>query len=546
MSPEHLLAKLSVEIVVILAVARLDGAGLRAIRQPQVMGEVVGGIVLGPSLLGWIAPGTAAALFPPATIPYLGMLSQFGIVFFMFLVGLELDPALIRGHGRVAIVCSHASIITPFVLGVGLASWLYARHAPPGVPFLSFSLFMGAAMSITAFPVLARILIERDLLRTPVGALAITCAAVDDVTAWCLLAVVVALVSASSAREALGTLAGTVGYVAVMLLVARPLVGRLSAMVERAARLSQNLVAVVLVLVLASSTATTMIGIHAIFGAFMLGAILPKDALFTRELVEKVEDFVVVLLLPIYFAVTGLKTRIGLVDTPTLWLECGLVIATASLGKLGGAAGAARLTGLPWREGGALGVLMNTRGLMELIILNIGLDLGVLSPALFAMMVLMAVVTTLATTPALAAIYPPERFREALATVPAAPAAALVAVALPRSGPLLVDLAAALTEHAESPLYALHLVRPPGRGTLGVGIAVARDGGGLVPTLEHARACGLAVRPLEYLSRSIADDIRDVARAKGARLIVMGWHKPVWSRTVLGGTVHAVMRETPA
>src|SRR5262245_46643069 len=232
MSPEHLLAQLSVEIVVILAVARLVGAGLRAIGQPQVMGEVVGGIVLGPSMLGWIAPGTAAALFPPATIPYLGMLSQFGIVFFMFLVGLELDPALIRGRGRAAIVCSHASIITPFILGVGLAVSLYERHAPAGVPFLSFALFMGAAMSITAFPVLARILIERDLLRTPVGALAITCAAVDDVTAWCLLAVVVALVSASSPHEAVGTFAGTAAYVVAMILLVRPFLGSLYDMVE--------------------------------------------------------------------------------------------------------------------------------------------------------------------------------------------------------------------------------------------------------------------------------------------------------------------------
>ena len=252
-------------------------------------------------------------------------------------------------------------------------------------------------------------------------------------------------------------------------------------------------------------------------------------------------------LLPIYFAYTGLRTQIGLLDEPRLWLECGLVIGVATLGKFGGSALAARVTGLGWREACALGVLMNTRGLMELIILNIGYDLGVLSPALFAMMVLMAVATTLATTPVLAAIYPPALFRAELAAAPTTARGVLAAVALPSSGPLLVDVAAALAENAESPLYVIHLERPPERGMLGVGVAAAASNStALAPTLAHAQARGLNVRPLQFLSRSPADDIRDVARAKGAGLVVMGWHKPVWSRTVLGGTVQAVMREADA
>jgi Kef-type K+ transport system membrane component KefB/nucleotide-binding universal stress UspA family protein len=547
MPAERLLTVVSVEIFVILAAARLVGVALRAVGQPQVVGEVVGGILLGPSLLGWLAPGLSAAVFPHEALPYLKVLSEYGIVFFMFLVGLELDPMLIRGRGRAAVVTSHTSILVPFTLGLLLATRLFELHAPPGVRFTSFALFMGAAMSVTAFPVLARILIERDLLKTRVGAVTIVCAAVDDVTAWCLLAVVVAVVSTKSAGAAASTLLGAATYLAAMLLVVRPLLRRLSAMVDRTGRLSQNLVAAVFLLVLASAIATDAIGIHAVFGAFLMGAILPKDALFSRELVEKVEDFAVVFLLPVYFAYTGLRTQIGLLDTPGLWLQCALVIGVATLGKFGGSAVAAWATGLGWREACALGVLMNTRGLMELVILNIGFDLGVISPALFAMMVLMAIVTTLATTPVLAALYPPERFRAELVTAPAAARGVLAAVALPSSGPLLVDVAAALADDTESPLYVLHLARPPERGTLGVGLAGgASDGAALAPSLAHAHARGLAARPLHFLSRSPADDIRDVARAKGAGLIVMGWHKPVWSRTVLGGTVHAVMREAEA
>ena len=546
MSPERLLQTITVEILVVIATARLLGVALRAVGQPQVMGEVLGGIILGPSFLGWVAPGLSAALFPPASLPYLKVLSEYGIVLFMFLIGLELDPKLLRGRGHTAIFISHASIILPFALGVLLASRLYAQHAPAGVEFLSFALFMGASMSITAFPVLARILVERDLQKTRVGAVTIVCAAVDDVTAWCLLAFVVALVGTQNLAEAGRTLGLAAVYLAVMLLGVRRLLGRLSATVERAGRLSQNNVAIVLALVLASSLATDLIGIHAIFGGFMMGAVMPKEKLFTRELVEKLEDFAVVFLLPIYFAFTGLRTRIGLVDTPALWVECGLVIAVATLGKFGGSSVVARLTGLGWREACALGVLMNTRGLMELIILNIGYDLGVISPALFAMMVLMAVVTTLATTPVLSWVYPPERFRGELEAAPSAARGVLTAVALPSSGPLLVDVSAALAETAESPLYVLHLERPPERGTLGVGAASTENDGALGPTLAHARARGLRVRPLQFVSRSVADDISDVARAKGAGLIVMGWHKPVWTRTVLGGTVKMVLRDAAA
>jgi Kef-type K+ transport system membrane component KefB/nucleotide-binding universal stress UspA family protein len=547
---EKILLLLTVEIAVIIAASRLLGLVFRRLHQPQVIGEIVAGILLGPSLLGWIAPELAATLFPPAALPYLKVLSEYGVLLFMFLVGLELDPALLRGRGRAAVVISHVSIVAPFFLGMLLALFLYTRLSSDAVPFTSFALFLGAAMSITAFPVLARILIERDLLKTKVGAVTLTCAAVDDVTAWCLLAFVVAMVRAAGLHQALVTVGLALLYIGVMFFLVRPILARFSSLYEHSGRLSQNLVAVVFVLVLSSAALTDLIGIHSIFGAFMLGAMMPKEGGFVRELTDKVEDFAVVFLLPVYFAYTGLRTQVGLLDSSDLWLFCLLIISVATLGKFGGSAVAARTAELSWREASALGILMNTRGLMELIILNIGLDLGVISPALFAMMVLMAIVTTVMTTPALAVIYPLERLRAELLE-PAAGAAAtpvLVPVALANSGPALLDMAAALAEGDIPRIYALHLVRPLERGALGARVPSppSAEHEALGPLLAYAQAHGLEVHPITLVSRTPGTDICDVARAKGVALVVMGWHKPVFSQAVLGGTVQQVMNASAA
>ncbi len=401
---------LLLQIVAILVMVRVTGWVLRLVGQPQVIGEMVAGILLGPSLLGWLAPGVSAALFPPASLGFLNALSQVGILIFMFLVGLELDTTSLRERGETAIVTSHASIIAPFFLGALLALPLYPRLAPAGVEFSGFALFLGAAMSVTAFPVLARILTDRNLHRTSLGTLAIACAAVDDVTAWCILAVVVVIVRAGHSATPLWlTLGGSAAYVVLMLTVGRWLLAGLGRAFARHRKLTQDLVAIILLATMASAWITERLGIHAVFGAFLVGAAMPRSPGLAFAVLGRFLDLMVVLLVPLFFAFTGLRTSIGLIGGGGLWFWCAAIIAVAIAGKLGGSAIAARASGLPWRDAVALGMLMNTRGLMELVILNVGLDIGVISPTLFAMMVLMALVTTFMTTPLLAWIHPAAR-----------------------------------------------------------------------------------------------------------------------------------------
>jgi Kef-type K+ transport system membrane component KefB len=386
-------------LAAVLITGRLLGALFRLLGQPPVIGEVLGGIALGPSLLGRVAPDASAFLLPASVAPYLGVLAQLGVILYMFVVGLELNSGALRGRAQMTITISHASIVTPFVLGSALALLLYPRLSSADVPFTSFTLFLGVAMSITAFPVLARILTDRRMQRTPLGVTALACAAADDATAWCLLAFVVGVAQAK-VEGALLVSGLTVAYIAFMLVVVRPLANRLLGRL-REDQITPGVQAAVFAALLLSALATEGIGVHAIFGAFLLGAVIPHDCPAARALIRKLEDPVSILLLPAFFAYTGMRTQIGLVSGLTEWLLCGLIILVATAGKFGGTLAAARLTGLGWRESAALGTLMNTRGLMELVALNIGLDLRVISPTLFAMMVLMALVTTLATTPVL-------------------------------------------------------------------------------------------------------------------------------------------------
>ena len=387
-------------LVVVIATARAMGWVFRSANQPPVVGEILAGIVLGPSLLGRCVPSAEAYLFPAMVGPYLNIIAQVGVILYMFLVGLELDPALLRKRGHSTVAISHASIVLPFILGATIALYLYPKLSTIDVPFTCFSLFLGVSMSVTAFPVLARILTDRGIHKTHMGAIALTCAAVDDVTAWCMLAFVVSVARAEAAG-AVATIAMALGFIVLMILVVRPAMVRLSLLYGNRGRLTQGVMAAIFIALLISASATELIGIHAVFGAFALGAVIPHDSGMARELTDRLEDIVIVLLLPAFFAYTGLRTQIGLVNGYEQWMMCALIIAVASAGKFGGSAIAARLTGLNWRDSSALGVLMNTRGLMELIVLNIGLEMNVISPTLFAMLVIMALVTTFATTPIL-------------------------------------------------------------------------------------------------------------------------------------------------
>lgn len=401
--PGETLLHLLLQIALIIGAARLMGSLFRRLGQPPVMGEIVAGILLGPSLFGWLSPAGFAAMFPRTTQPYLVLLAELGLIFYMFLVGLEFDATHLRQRLRVAVLVSNAGIVLPFALGVVLAVTVLhpLNQADTGVDVVSFALFTGVAMAITAFPVLARILSDRGWVATPLGTLALTCASVDDVSAWCLLAVTIAVTRTGTFLGALPTIAGIAAFAVAMLLVAPRLFRPLLRRFERRGTLDPTLLTCVYILVLLTATATAAIGIDVIFGGFLLGVVLPRNPAFREALRIRTDDFVSLVLLPIFFATSGLQTRIGLVDQPELWAAGALIILVAVAGKFLGAWGTARLMGIAPLEAWNLGWLMNTRGLTELVILNIALRLGVISPLIFTLFVLMALVTTLMAAPLL-------------------------------------------------------------------------------------------------------------------------------------------------
>lgn len=398
--PAGILTHVLLALLVICLAAQSLGMLFRRFNQPQVIGEMIAGILLGPSLLGRVLPGVSSFLLPNQVAPYLSVIANMGVILYMFLVGVELNTDLLRARTHASIATSHASIIAPFLLGSGLALWLYPLFSSADIPFVVFALFMGVSMSVTAFPVLARIVTDRQMQDTRLGAISLACAAVDDVSAWCLFALVVSVAKAHAGRVFI-TLAFTVAFILAVVMMVRPVALRFTREHALRKRSSQGAIVVACAALLLASLTTERIGIHALFGAFLMGSVIPHDSPLARDIKQKFEDLVLVLFLPTFFAFTGLRTQIGLLHGLRDWLICVLIIAVASLGKFGGGTIAARLTGLDWREAASLGILMNTRGLMELIVLNVGMDLGVLSPRLFAMLVIMAIVTTMGTTPVL-------------------------------------------------------------------------------------------------------------------------------------------------
>jgi len=399
-SVEHPAGLLLLQVITIIAAARLLGWVFKKMGQPMVIGEILAGIVLGPSLLGAYLPEVSAFLFPEKSLVNLQVLSQIGLVLFMFVIGMELNLNVLKNKAHEAIVISHASIILPFAAGVALALFIYSSFAPEGVAFASFALFLGISMSITAFPVLARIIQERKMHKTRIGAIAITCAAADDITAWCLLAVVIAIVKAGSFVSSVFTIGLAVLYVVFMIKLVRPFLTKVTKRYGEET-MTASMLALFFLVLLVSAFVTEVIGIHALFGAFMAGTIMPEKEKFRKMFIEKIEDVALVLLLPLFFVITGLRTEIGLFNSSYLWGITGLIILVAVFGKFVGSTSAARFVGQSWRDSLTIGALMNTRGLMELIVLNIGYDLGVLNAEIFAMMIIMALVTTFMTGPLL-------------------------------------------------------------------------------------------------------------------------------------------------
>lgn len=530
------LAILLLQIISIILVARFFGWMFRKIGQPSVIGEMVAGIVIGPSLMGLYFPEFFDTLFPVASLGNLKFLSQIGLIFFMFVIGMELDLKALKNKANDAVVISHASIIFPFTLGTALAYFIYNQFAPDGVEFMSFALFLGIAMSITAFPVLARIVQERGIHKTKLGTIVITCAAADDITAWCILATVIAIVKAGSFVSSLYVIALAIAYVFLMLKVVRPFLERVGQLKNSRQSLSKPVVAIFLLTLIISAYTTEIIGIHALFGAFLAGAIMPDNAKFRAIFIEKVEDVSVIILLPLFFVFTGLRTQIGLINDPYLWKITGLIIIVAVIGKFLGSAIAAKFVGQNWRDSFTIGALMNTRGLMELIVLNIGLDLKVLSPEIFTMMVIMALVTTFMTGPALDLINFIFKTKDAIIPEEVKEVnkyKVLFSFGNSERGKSLLRLANSFVkkENTESIVTAMHLTSSNELHTFDL---EEQEKKSFAPIFSESKELNQNIVTLFKASNDINTDIVEIANQGEYDLLLVGLGQSIFEGTLLG------------
>ena len=555
-------------LVTVMVAARLFGALAVRTGQPRVMGEVVAGIVLGPTVFGALAPHLQAAIFPVDLIPVLGIVANLGLVFYMFMVGIELDPEALKGRVSQAIAISNASVAIPLVLGILVAVPTYELVGPDN-GFAGFALFMGVAMSITAFPVLARILVERRMLARPIGATTMAAAAIDDVTAWFLIALATAISTSGSSSEVVTTIALAVAFCAVMFGAVRPLIGRVSGAYDEQGRIPAGWLAVLFVGVLLSAYATEQIGIALIFGAFVMGLVMPRRAELTEDVTQRMEDFVVIVLLPLFFVYTGLRTNIGLLDRPELWLLTGLLLLVAIVGKFVGATLAARVGGIDWRGSAVIGTLMNTRGLTELIVLNLALEIGVISEALFAALVIMALVTTFMAGPMLKLLDPRNEFgapvEEAYAEAKIEAEAAHPSILIPERAILLAPQSA----HGMSQLVALgrvlatseprrelilaRQVRPSRATAYGVRAGLQTDARLLAEASaevdavrERLNAEGIAARSVAYISAHPDQDLARVAAADSIDLVLLDGRRPLIGDVVPGGEISSMLRDAPS
>jgi Kef-type K+ transport system membrane component KefB len=541
---KHPLATLLIQIVTIIVVARVLTWICRKIKQPAVIGEILAGIILGPSLLGMYFSGLSEWIFPPQSLGNLQLISQIGLILFMFVIGMELDLKVLRNQAHEAVVISHASIIIPFSLGLGLAYFIYQNFAPPNVAFLSFGLFLGISLSITAFPVLARIVQERGIYKSKLGTIVITCAAVDDITAWSLLAVVIAIVKAGTLTSAIPTVLLGIAYVIFMIKVIKPFLKRIGDLHGSRENLTKPVIAIFFLVLLLSSFTTELIGIHALFGAFMAGLSMPENKKFKQLFIEKVEDIALVMLLPLFFVYTGLRTQIGLLNEPYLWKLCGLVIFVAIIGKFAGSALAAKFVGQNWRDSLTIGALMNTRGLVELVALNIGYDLGVLTPEMFSILVIMALVTTFMTSPALNLIDKLFKSRNPLvnSSIPKpADYRVLISFARPEMGKTLFRLAHALSKNGpgNSQITAMHLFP----GNLFNEFKIDHiEHKSFQPIEYEARKIKVEINKIFKVSEDIVSDITSEAKKDRYDLLMIGIGHSIFQGTFFGRLLGNITR----
>lgn len=558
-----LVAAFLIAAAIVILVARLFGIVAHRLGQPRVMGEVIAGITLGPSVLGAISPNLQAELFPSDILPAFGVAANLGVIFYVFLIGLEFDPSQLKNRVTQAAAISNASVALPMLLGIAVALPTY-KILGPDVKFVGFALFMGVAMSITAFPVLARILVERRMLKRPVGALTLASAAIDDVTAWFLIALATTIVVAGTFGDVVETMALAVGFCLIMGLAVRPLIGRVATAFDQVGRVPAGWVAAIFAGVLVSAYVTEEIGIAVIFGAFIMGMIMPRNARLTEDVTRRLEDFVVVLLLPLFFAYTGLKTNIGLLDRPELWLITLGLIAVAIVGKLFGAMIAARVAGFDWRASTVIGTLMNTRGLTELIVLNLALEKGAISDALFAMLVIMALVTTLMAGPMLRLLDPRNEYgtpveeeleeskRQLAEEFPGQAVPERSILVAPQTDAALGQLLALAEPLARSEppreVILARLVQPPRstpvRGGLQTENALL---GRASREIEEARqrlvAAGIPTRGVAFSSGRPGADLARLAEAEEVDLVLIEGSRPILGEGVPLGEVKHVLQD---
>ncbi|HEX2394881.1 MAG TPA: cation:proton antiporter [Bacteroidales bacterium] len=534
---------LILQLVVIMVFARIMGYVFQLISQPIVVGEIIAGLILGPSVLGALFPGTFNYLFSLESVDVLHQFSQLGLIFFMFIIGMELDLQSFRKSANKAFLISAASIIIPFISGILLAFYLYPEFKSGNVDFMSFSLFMGTTMCITAFPVLARIVQERKLTKQPVGIMAITVAAIGDVVAWCILAVVIALVKAGGISHSLITIALSAAYVLFMFYVIKPIMHRVGQVYSSREAMVKPIVALVFLLILVSSLVTEAIGIHALFGAFMAGVIIPENLNFKRVFTEKIEDISLVILLPLFFVSIGLRTEVGLINNSHLWMICLIITIVAIIGKFGGTLLASRYVGLTWNHSLTLGVLMNTKGLMELIILNIGYELGILGPEIFTMLILMAITTTILTGPGLS-IVKRLKTRKVIQEIREDEYKIMLSFANPNTGVSLLRLTWHLAANRtnDTKIKALH-ISP--RSDLSPDDARIFERESFAPVKSFARSHNLALSPIYLNSNDVYREIMRTSREEKPDFLILGSARTIFSRDILGGILKRIINEAP-